>query len=257
MRPPGQPLLLNARTHLGAEPSGGSGVQRYEVAENGYTYCVKLKGNLQGIRVLFNDYLSGRIGEVLGIPVAETALILVPDLLLPRSEPRVPNPAPGTQFAARRYEDAQNDQQGLRNVRNFADFCGVTVFDTFIARGDSRQNFVYPSTGVAGDSRDLGAIYDQGHSFTGSPVWDVRSLNLAQDCPVRDDLQMKLHFANIEAYDCYLEKLERLQRAEIEALVHEAPLAEWQVEEVDAAALIDWLDRRKTQVRGAIQNHLR
>lgn len=257
MQPPGQPRVLHATTHIGAEPGGASGVQRYAVAENGDLYCVKLKGNRQGLRALPNEYVSGRIAEILGIPVGETALVTVPEALLPRSDARIPNPIAGTQFGTRRYEDGQTDENQLRTTQNYSEFCGVVVFDTFIARADSRQNLVYPSSGVVGAPRDRGAIFDQGFAFTGQPHWTVASLGAPHNCDVKDELGVKRSFADLAHYEPYLVRLEQLQEVEIRALVQEAPLVEWGVSNEEADALVGWLNYRKALVRGVIETYLR
>jgi len=79
--PPGTPLVLDATQHLGRASGGGSGAQLYKVAGDNATYVVKLKGTNQGIRVLFNEYVSGRIGEIMGVPFGLHALVRVTEAL--------------------------------------------------------------------------------------------------------------------------------------------------------------------------------
>lgn len=257
MQAPGQPRVLHATTHLGPEPGGASGVQRYEVTENGNVYCVKLKGNRQGLRALPNEYVSGRIGELLGVPLAETALVVVPDVLLPRSDPRITGAIAGTQFGCLRYTDGQVDENQLRTTQNYSDFCGVVVFDTLIARGDNRQNLVYPSSGIVGDPRDRGAIFDQGFAFTGQPQWTLDTLAAVGNCDVKDELGIKRSFREPGHYEPYLCRLEALSEADIRAIVNEMPLAEWAVTNQEADALVAWIDRRKLLIRTAVENYLR
>ena len=79
----GNALIYHATKHIGRAPGGGSGAQLYEVAENDNTYVVKLKGTQQGIRNLFNEYVSGRLGELIGVPFGEHVQVEVLDCLYP------------------------------------------------------------------------------------------------------------------------------------------------------------------------------
>jgi hypothetical protein len=256
MQPIGAPRQLIASVHIGPEPGGGSGVQRYEVAGNDGLYCVKLQGNRQGLRVLFNDFVSSRFGELIGVPLGEPALVSVSAPLLPQNDPRIPNPVAGVQFGARRFDDGQPDIAALRAADNFRALCAVPVMDTFILRADSRQHLVYPSNGVVGSRRNAAAIFDHGFAFTGSPGWSEASLNAAPVCNVNDDLQMKQAFPQFAEYDPYIGILEGLTTEQITLLINEPPLAEWGVTQQEADALVRWLDNRKHQIRAAFQQYL-
>ncbi len=141
-RPAGVPLQLTAKEHLGEAPGGSSGAQLYRVVENADTYVVKFKGSAQGIRILFNEYVSGRLGELIDVPFGDHALVEVRDSLHPPNGTRnIAQRLPGTQFGTTFYENGQTDLQQLKRARNFTShFPGVIVFDTFIDRGDSRQS---------------------------------------------------------------------------------------------------------------------
>jgi len=193
----------------------------------------------------------------MGVPLGEPALMTVSEQLLPRNDPRVPNPVAGVQFASRRFGDGQSDQAQLRLAVNFRALCSVPVMDTFILRADGRQHLVYPSSGVVGDPRDSGAIFDQGFAFSGSPNWTSETLRGAQACQVLDDLQMNRSFPQFADYDPFIQALEQLTAQQITTLVNEPPLAEWGVTPQEACELVSWLDRRKAQLRAAFEQHLR
>lgn len=254
-RPPGDPLHVRAKKHLGAAPGGGSRAQRYEVIENGKTYVVKLKGNPgQGIRVLFNEYVSGRLGELIGVPFGEHALVSVPDALYPSN---LGQKVPGIQVGTEEFKEGQTDLTQLRNARNFNEFPSVLVFDTFIARRDSRQYLVYPSSGDPNSPRDMGAIYDQRYAFTGEPNWSAASLSNNQNCTANNGLHLKQSFPGISAYEPSIRRVEALSEEDIRKIIDEGPLTEWQISQQEANALAQWLNERKRLVRAAIDSHLR
>jgi hypothetical protein len=92
---------------VSAAPGGGSGAQIYEVTENASQYIVKFKGNNQGVRVLFNEYVSGRIGEFIGVPFGDHALIEVSDALHPPNGTQyITARMLGIQFATTYYTNA-------------------------------------------------------------------------------------------------------------------------------------------------------
>jgi hypothetical protein len=250
---PGQPLRLNATVHLGLA-GGGSSAQRYNVSEQPEAFVVKLKGNPQGTRVLFNEYLSGRLGELIGAPFGVHALVQVAEQLLPI----VPGTntrlgTEGTQFGTVYYPGAQRDIAQLKQAQNFATFPAVLAFDTFIARRNGRQHSVYPSSGDANGPRDTGVIFDQGFAFSGSPVWTVASLAADRACVAEDsEFSLKQHYPHIDAYEPYIRCIEALTRPVIQTLVAESPLAEWGVQPDEAAALVEWLFERRLLVRPAL-----
>jgi hypothetical protein len=165
---PGHPLLLTASQHLGRAPGGGSGAQLYQTTKELQTHVVKLQGTQQGIRVLFNEYVAGRIGEMIGVPFGQHALVQVPEPLLPApGEPNLVARWPGTQYGTVYFGNAQSDLNQLRQSTNCREFASVLVFDTFIARGNGRRFLVYPSSGQANSPRDLSVIMDQGFAFSG------------------------------------------------------------------------------------------
>jgi hypothetical protein len=243
---------------MGAAPGGSSGAQLYAVTENSSTYVVKLKGNNQTTRVLFNEYVCGRIGELMGVPFGEHALLRVDSGLLPGGGgPGSGQLQGGIQCGTVYFPSAQSDVTQLRLATNRDTFPAVLVFDTFIALRDSRQFLVYPSNGDANGPRDLGAIYDQGHALAGSPGWTAEGLQADNGCVIADpNLGFKQWFNTMPSYEPYLHCLEALTRGHIASVVNEAPLAEWGVSAAEATAVIDWLDRRRMLVRGTIGAYL-
>lgn len=252
-RLPGNGSSLAAKKHIGAAPVGGSGALIYE-AEDGRPYVVKLKGNNQSTRVLFNEYVCGRLGELIGVPFGEHMLVTVDTNLIPAGRAL----QAGTQFGTIYFPHAQTDQAQLRQARNWHTFPLVMVFDTLIALRDSRQFVVYPEDGMPTSPRDLGAICDQGHALTGNPVWTAPTLQNDNTCPIVDaNLGLKQAFPAFESYEPYVDCVERLRREHFELVVGEAPLPEWGISEQEAAAVVDWFYRRKNMIRGAIEAHLR
>ena len=258
-RPAGDPLRLTAKRHVSAAPGGGSGAQIYEVSEDVSEYIVKFKGNNQGVRVLFNEYVSGRIGELIGVPFGDHALIEVSDALHPpNGTQHITARMPGIQFATTYYSNnAQADMAQLRAATNFqSHFPAVLVFDTFIARGDGRQYVVYSSAHAQNGQRDTGVIFDQGFAFNGSPGWTVATLVGNNNCQANNGLGIKNDLGGIANYEPYVAAVEGLTFEQLQLIVNEPPLAEWGVTPDEAAALVNWLNARRGQVRAAIQAYI-
>jgi hypothetical protein len=210
---------------------------------------------------LFNEYVAGRFGELIGVPFGSHALVEVgDDLHPPDGEPTIPHRLPGSQAGTVYFRHQQDDLNGLPKVLNWSSFPAVLVFDTFIARRDWRAHGIYPSSGSENGERDMGFIFDQGSAFTGKPDWSDLTLSCQPDCSDLDDkldeLRLKFSFPELVDYEPFLSAVEALTKDQIEAVVNEAPLDEWTVSPSEAGALITWLDRRKTLVRSAIKRHL-
>jgi len=197
------------------------------------------------------------LGQLLGVPVGETILVDVPDTLLPNGDGRVPSRMPGIQFGVKEFPNAQTDDAKLRVATNFEQFCGVVVFDTYIARADSRQHLVYASDGNPNSDRDRAAIFDQGFAFTGQPNWTTTSLQNPLPCVINDALNIKQHFSVITSYELFLNALESLKGPDLELILREPPIAEWGVVDDEIVALLNWLEKRKSEVRAVIQDYLR
>ena len=104
--------------------------------------------------------------------------------------------------------------------------------------------------------RDTGVIFDQGFAFTGSPGWTVATLAANNNCQANNGLGIKNGLGGIANYEPYIAAVEGLTVEQLQLIVNEPPLVEWGVAPEEAAALVNWLNVRKGQVRAAIQAYI-
>jgi len=121
-------------------------------SDDGY-YVVKFGNNPQGRRVLANELVCASLANLLSLPVAHGAVVLVNDVLVRYSEElymetgrgRTPCEA-GLCFGSRYPVDPRVQvtydllpSSLLKRVKNLQDFCGMLVFDIWTSNTDNRQ----------------------------------------------------------------------------------------------------------------------
>jgi hypothetical protein len=116
-------------------------------------YTAKFQNNPQHIRVLANEFLAGRIGRLLGLPMPKTKVIDVSEWLILNtpclwieSEGLSTPCAKGLQLASRYAADLWTDyvfdylpESAFSRVVNIADFARVLALDKWLGNCDSRQ----------------------------------------------------------------------------------------------------------------------
>jgi hypothetical protein len=145
----------------------GGAQSRLMRCSDGSYYVVKFPNNPQGIDVLANEFLGGRIAELLGLSVSPGAIVYVDPELVRLSEElyieKLPDKIPcqaGLCFGSRFPIDLSNGQsidflnpiptsygvvhdilpdKFLGDVENVAEFLGMLVFDLWTCNSGGRQ----------------------------------------------------------------------------------------------------------------------
>jgi hypothetical protein len=158
-------------------PDGGSQAQIFRLADDRIA-VVKFVENQQGPRVLFNEFVSCRLAEKLGLPINRAVMVRVEasTLTIPKRDGKCP-----AAFSADihcgliRYPDAAKTDPAselFKRTKNAAELHSVLVFEQLVARGDGRQLLVYPATAP----EQSFAAYDYGFAFGGTPMWTEASV---------------------------------------------------------------------------------
>ncbi len=221
-------------------PDGGSQAQIFRLAD-GRTALVKFAENNQGPRVLFNEFVSCRLAEKLGLPINQSVLVRVEATMLTRCPPTF---RAGVHCGLIRFPNAAKTDPSsdlFKRTKNAAELHSVLIFEQLIARGDGRQLLVYPAT----DPDPSFAAYDYGYAFGGSPVWAeavVRSLQPAPMLPTADALGAA--YADGEPQKGIIDRLRGLTRADVEAVIAALDLPRWGVSPAEAEAIAQAIPQR-------------
>ena len=223
--------------------------------DDGDYYVVKFQNNPQGIRILANEMLAGKLAQALGLPVAQPEVIEVsdwlvehtPDLFIEWGNKQV-RCASGFQFGSRFPCDPLRapvydflPDALLETVVNRESFLGMLVFDKWACNCDSRQSVFYRAPG--GDSLHyVATMIDHGFCFNANE-WSF------PDAPLRGIYMRLCVYAGVvglESFEPFLSRLENLDANTLEDAAVSVP-PEWYEGNTDELrALIGALaDRRK------------
>src|SRR5208283_2615361 len=213
----------------------------------------------QHTRVLVNDWLGTRLGEMIGLPMPAVAIVDVhpwlvehtPELRLELCGQRKMITA-GLSFGSR-YVVAPTEGQVydylpepmMAQVRNMRDFAGVLALDKWTCNADGRQAAFWKK---ARDKKFAACFIDQGYCFN-ADEWSF------PDAPLRGV------FGRNDVYRCitgwvsfkpWLSRIENFPESSIWALAEEIPL-EWFNADTEALQkLLTNLFARRSRVRELI-----
>src|ERR1700676_3032162 len=224
---------------------------------DGGLYVSKSPNNCQGRRILVNELLGSRLAALLGLPVADSQVVFVPQDLIRCSVemvmeyPRGTIPCQaGSWFGSRYPVDPRLgkvcEMAPLDRVTNRFDFLGMLVFDKWTCNIDGRQVVFFRKD----EKQPFRAVMiDQGFCFNAAE-WNF------PDAPLRG------HYFRADTYDCvtgidafepWLSRLEsEIDGHALLAAAQEIP-SDWYEGEKDSFfKLLETLDRRRTLVRGLV-----
>jgi hypothetical protein len=145
-------------------------------ASDGHYYVVKFQNNPQHLRVLANELLATRLGELLGLPVPQVEVVEVgpwliehtPELTIELAH-RAVSCAPGLQCGSRYVVSPSEGvvfdflpESLLERVQNLDAFAGALVLDKWTCNADGRQAAFWKKSRAR---KFAVALIDQGYCF--------------------------------------------------------------------------------------------
>jgi hypothetical protein len=184
-------------------------------------YVVKSINNLQNRRVLTNEFVAGKLAQLVDLPVPNSALIQVPKTIAQE----------GLYFGSRTPVDPTKQAifdslpQGMRSdVANLDVALGCWLFDCWTSNADSTQIVVHRARKKA---RRPGHYWitkiDHGHCFDGDK-WMLRDYRRTFAYWQVDAAR---HVQNSDDFEPYLTRIRSLIREEIREVCQAVP-GEWQ-----------------------------
>jgi hypothetical protein len=239
---------------------GGAQAHLLRASDNHY-YVTKFRNNPQAVRILANEYLASKLGSYLGLPMAEVAIISVPEWLVANSPElkidlggySVPC-ASGLQFGSRYVVDPSKatvfdylPESLMTRVRNIEDFARLLAFDKWTGNADGRQA-VFTKTA---NKRFYRAIFiDHGYCF------NVGEWNFP-DSPLRGVYARNHVYADVRGWNDFepaLSRIENIDAAQIWNIAREIPEEWYQNHAEGLERLIDALHQRRLTVRNLISD---
>jgi hypothetical protein len=215
-------------------------------------YVVKFQNNPQHTRVLVNDWIGTRLGELIGLPVPRTAVVDVdpwlvehtPELrmeLCGRRMPFTPGLSFGSRYVISPFQGQVYDylpESMIATVRNLREFAGALALDKWTCNANGRQVAFWKK---ARERKFTACFIDQGYCFNAGE-WSF------PDAPLRGVFGRNDVYACITGWDSFepwLSKLESFPESSLWPLAEEIP-PEWYESDIDAlhALLCKLLTRR-------------
>jgi len=234
---------------------GGSQAQLLR-ASDGFYYVTKPQNNPQHIKVLANEMLATRVGQLLGLPVPTVAGIQVPEWLIEHTpELRIELAGssiawqPGVHLASRYVEDPCNcpvfdylPDSLLEQIDNLQDFARVLVLDRWTANADGRQAV------FSRKDKWRATFIDQGYCFNAGE-WDF------PDAALRGVYAKNCVYKHVVGWDTFEPTLTRAEEMDIDEIwrVAAAIPQEWYEFDRDGLdRLVGVLYKRRTVIRDLI-----
>src|SRR5438270_5199106 len=237
---------------------GGSQAQLLRASDDHY-YVTKFQNNPQHIRVLANEMLATRLGELLGLPVPRVTAIEVCDWLIEHTDGlRIDLGGLRTSFKSgihlascyvgdpcKGHLFDYLPEGLLPRVRNLGDFARVLVLDKWTGNADGRQVIF---TQESKRHRYQAIFIDQGYcfnagewSFPDSPLRGVYARNCVYE-----------HVRNWAAFEPALTRAEAMSIDDIWRIASEIPLEWYEHDSGGLHRLVEQLYSRRSAIRGLI-----
>jgi len=237
---------------------GGAQSQLMRCAD-GHYYVVKFQNNPQHTRVLVNDWLGTRLGEMIGLPVPVPAIVDVhpwllentPELRLELGGRRAMF-TPGLSFGSRYvvsplqgqvFDYLPDDMMG--RVRNVHEFAGALALDKWTCNANGRQAAFWRR---ARERKFTAAFIDQGYCFNAGE-WSF------PDAPLRGVFGRNDVYQCVTGWDSFepwLGRIENFPQSSLWPLADEIPPEWYNGESQELERLLCRLLERRSLVRQLI-----
>jgi len=263
------PEVVTAVEHI--RPLRGGSQPHLMRCSDGHYYVVKFANNPQGLRVLANEYLAGRVAKLLGLPCPEICVIdvkeeivrLTPALSIEgvyHRNPVATGLAFGSRYPSRRYGANRallsvvdlRLASGLGRVENLSELMGILIFDKWTSNIDNRQILCFPRPTRHRRTYRIFMI-DNGFCFVGCD-WRFKDSPL-QGLYLDKDIYSAVQ--NLQDFGPWLERLEtRVTLEELKKIVEDIPRSWFKDDLGQFLELVNRLYERKQSVPGLIQQTL-
>lgn len=237
---------------------GGSQSQLLQASDRQF-YVTKFQNNPQHVRVLANEMLATRLGELLGLPVPRVTTINVCGWLIEHTEElRIDMAGVRTAFkpglhvaSAYAIDPTKGDLFDylpaglLQKVVNLADFPRVVVLDKWTGNADGRQAVFSRHTNRHGY---WATFIDQGYCFNAGE-WTF------PDSALRGVYAQNCVYEQVTGWDAFEPALTRAEEMGIDEIwrIADAIPAEWYEHDSDGLnRLVEMLYQRRSMIRSLI-----
>ncbi len=237
---------------------GGSQSQLLRASDGAY-YVTKPQNNPQHVRVLANEMLATRLGQLLGLPVpsvdgievSEWLIEHTPELRIELVGSGIPWKA-GVHLASRYIADPGNEwvfdylpEAALERLDNVSDFARMLVLDRWTSNADGRQAVF---SRQVNRQRYSATFIDQGYCFNAGE-WNF------PDSPLRGVYANNCVYKHVTGWDTFEPALTGAEEMDIDSIwrIAAAIPPEWYEFDADGLnRLVETLYRRRAVIRDLV-----
>jgi hypothetical protein len=232
---------LEAKAYIRSMNGGGSRAQLFE-ANDGKQYVTKLIGNGQGTRILANEFVVGKLGELIGAPCPVPRIIKVDQAMVAQINSKIGATfQPGLQFASP-YIASPTVQvfpstlDSIIRASNISSWASCIVLDTLTQNTDRKNEHVLISSDIQSHETRFW-IVDHGHCLGVNNGWHtLNHQNAGLVAPIyREAVRGKDPFAEA------LDRLGTISRSDASKIISECPCDAWGVGQNEKQNLEDFL----------------
>lgn len=235
-----RPTAIRAIRYISGRPSYSS--PRLVVCDNGKNYYIKGMVSNRPLlgRALVSEQVVGRIGLLIGAPVANVELVELPHDLI-RVNPAIAPMLPGICHGSEEIKDVSADRSPIAHtaiVENRARFALLAILYGLCVAQD--HQYVYSQA-----EPRLVHSFDHGHFFPGGPEWTIQSLTAPLPDPIAPDINIyaTCSFSN-EEMEIAADQLRHLTDQRLASILA-SPSAEWGVPVSDRGVMGVFLAQRR------------
>jgi hypothetical protein len=225
-------------------PSGGSGTF-LAVTSDRQRWWVKPQNNLQGPRVIVAENVVGRVGALIGAPVCEVAVVIIPEELVGWEFRPGAKLEAGLAHASLAVSDAQELRQLEYRDRDDNHRRHAGVFALYDWCWGADDQWLHCES----DDRKLYS-HDHGMYLPDGPAWSEASL-LAQ-VDEAHPLGYTARGLDADALIGFADRIETISREEIAKIMSSVP-ASWPASDGELEALGFFLERRAPAVAARLR----
>ena len=243
--------MLIAEEYIGSVGVGVTGPQFFR-ADDEKVYVVKLQNNRLGSKVLVNEFLAAKFGDIMGLCFPTSDIILINEQMLQKIPSNmIPEVSLGRHFASRYLEHTEYvGEHNLYQALNAPEMAGVMLFDHMFHNADRANNRKNLLIGQEDAGYKIFAI-DNSHLFR-SGRWTIESLNnLSKKIKpyYRNSYGMLLRDClSTQDFIPYLEKVVAISNIDIETIVGNIP-DEWLPDKLERQALTSFIKLRRDMAK--------
>ncbi|MDE1852209.1 MAG: hypothetical protein KGI38_00495 [Thaumarchaeota archaeon] len=231
---------------------GGSKAQLVQ-ASDGKKYIIKLIGNPQQTRILANEYLVGKLAELLDVPSPAVAIVDVDQQFVSQLNAQTQsNFRSGPQFGSQ-YVGGDNVQvypstpDLMAKTNNVSKWPNAVVLDVLVQNEDLKDVHVLIS--IAGDkgSSEFWHV-DHGHCLGVARGWGTLK---SENAAVRNRLYFDL-VAGADPFADVFRRLKDVTASKVGEILSQCPLGEWEVPQGDVVAIENYFESARESTQKAI-----